>query len=130
MTVNSYLTYLANSSIIKKTEQANIQRSVFTLRIKLKKYFGPAISRQLIFGSYSRGTILPRTMDVNSDVDYMIVFSDSSAKPQTYLDRVREFAETYYTRSEIFQSNPTIVLSLNHIRFELVPAIGGSWWGY
>jgi hypothetical protein len=64
-------------------------------------------------------------MDANSDVDYMIVFSDSSSKPQTYLDRLRKFVDTYYSRSEITQSNPTIVLSLNHIKFELVPAING-----
>ena len=62
-------------------------------------------------------------MDANSDVDYMIVIADSSFRPHTYLDRLRRFVECYYSRSEISQSNPTIVLSLNHFRFELVPAI-------
>ena len=62
-------------------------------------------------------------MDANSDIDYMVVFVEDSARPQTYLNRLRRFVETYYTRSEISQSNPTIVLSLNHIKFELVPAI-------
>ena len=55
----------------------------------------------------------------------MVVFdtSDGQKKPQTYLDRLKKFAETKYSTSEIFQSSPTIVLSLNHIKFELVPAI-------
>src|SRR3989304_551372 len=34
-----------------------------------------------------------------------------------------------YLNSEIAQSNPTIVLSLNHIHFELVPAINGFLYG-
>lgn len=129
MSINSYLTNLADISLIRNQERENIQRSVVTLQTRLKLYFKSAISGQLIFGSYSRGTILPRSMDANSDVDYMIVFSDSSSKPQTYLDRLLKFVETYYSRSEIAQSNPTIVLSLNHIKFELVPAIDSFIWG-
>lgn len=49
-------------------------------------------------------------------------------KPQTYLDRLKNFAETKYSTSEISQSSPTIILSLNHIKFELVPAINN--YGY
>lgn len=126
MTVNSYLTNLAGSAIIRDQEKESIQRSVATLQARLKQHFGADISQQVIFGSYSRGTILPRSMDPNSDVDYMVVFGDNTAKPQTYLNRLRRFVEGYYARSEISQSNPTIVLSLNHIKFELVPAIS-SW---
>jgi len=61
----------------------------------------------------------------------MIVFNTSyegQKKPQTYLDRLKRFAEDKYSRSEISLSSPTIVLSLNHIRFELVPAINN--YGY
>jgi len=123
MTVNSYLTSLANSAIIRDQEKESIRRSVATLQARLNQYFGAEITQQVIFGSYSRETILPRSMEANSDVDYMVVFADSSSRPQTYLNRLRRFVEQYYSRSERSQSNPTIVLSLNHIRFELVPAI-------
>ena len=75
------------------------------------------------FGSFTRGTILPRIMDANSDIDYMIVFSENNATPQTYLNRLKAFVENYYKTSEIYQSKPTIVLELNHIKFDLVPAI-------
>lgn len=127
MTVNSYLTNLASGSIVRDTEKASTQKSIGILKTRLNKYFGTGLSDQLIFGSYSRGTILPRRMDKNSDIDYMIVFSDNDAKPQAYLDRLRRFVVAYYPSSSITQSNPTIVLSLNHIRFELVPAIKTYW---
>ena len=65
-------------------------------------------------------------MDEQSDVDYMVVFKDGSSVAQTYLDRIRRFVENYYGRSEIYQSSPTIVLELNHIKFDLVPA-RSSW---
>ena len=61
-------------------------------------------------------------MDEHSDIDYMVVFSDGSATPQTYLNRLKSFVEKRYGSSEIYQSNPTIVLELNHIKFDLVPA--------
>ena len=67
-------------------------------------------------------------MDANSDVDYMFVFTNDGSTPQTFLNRIRRFVKRYYSTSEIAQSNPTIVLKLNHIRFELVPAVQG-WFG-
>lgn len=129
MTVNSYLTNLANRAIIRNQEKVSIQRSITVLQTRLNKHFPLQLSEQLIFGSYSRGTILPRRMDKNSDIDYMIIFNDSDAKPQAYLDRLRRFIIRYYSSSSIAQSNPTIVLSLNHIKFELVPAINTYWDG-
>lgn len=122
MSVNGYLTQLASNAIIRDREKQSIRNSISTLQVRLNTYFGRELDEHFIFGSYSRGTILPRTMDMNSDIDYMVVFDDNSYRPQTYLDKLRRFVGLYYSRSEISQSNPTIVLSLNHIRFELVPA--------
>jgi hypothetical protein len=54
----------------------------------------------------------------------MVVFNeDTSVKPQTLLSRLKRFVETKYSTSEVKQSSPTIVLTLNHIHFELVPAV-------
>lgn len=128
MTINSYLTNLSNHAIIRDQEKTSIQRSITTLESRLKAHFGTRLKNSFIFDSYSRGTILPRIMDAQSDVDYMVIFEDDNLQPQSYLDRLRRFAERYYGRSEIYQSNPTVALELNHIRFELVPAIQ-SWWG-
>lgn len=128
MSINSYLTRLTNHAIVRDREKLLIQRSISMLETRLKTHFGTQLKSSFIFGSYSRGTILPRSMDAQSDVDYMVIFSDGDFQPQTYLDRLRRFAERYYGRSEIAQSHPTVALELNHIRFELVPAIQ-NWWG-
>lgn len=53
----------------------------------------------------------------------MIVFDNvNNYTPQTFLTRLKNFAEEYYSRSEIYQDSPAIVLELNHIKFELVSA--------
>lgn len=125
MSVNTHLTGLASALVLSDAEKTGIATSISTLSGRLDSYFGKGITSHFQFGSYPRGTILPRKADNNSDIDYMVVFdtSDGQKKPQTYLDRLKKFAETRYATSEIFQSSPTIVLSLNHIKFELVPAI-------
>lgn len=130
MTVNSYLTNLASGLVLSSDEKSSISISITTLKMRLESYFGNGIKKHFQFGSSTRGTILPRKADSKSDIDYMVVFetSDGKKKPQTYLNRLKRFAESKYSTSEIQQSHPTIVLSLNHIKFELVPAIYE--WGY
>lgn len=125
MTVLTHLNNLSSELVLSENEKSSISTSLSTLSYRLNIYFGTNITSHFKFGSYPRVTILPRRADSLSDVDYMIVFSTQDGKktPQTYLDRLRRFAETKYSTSEIYQSSPTIVLSLNHIRFELVPAI-------
>lgn len=128
MSINAYLTGIANNAIIRDTEKASIQTSISTLQSRLNTYFGSQLTNHFIFGSYSRGTILPRSMDSNSDIDYMVVFPQGNFQPQTYLDKLKSFTSFSYPSSSIRQSNPTIVLSLNHIHFELVPAIKHDWY--
>lgn len=126
MSVNTHLTNLASNFVLSDAERSSIATSISTLSSRLNAYFGDGITSHFRFGSSTRGTILPRKADSNSDIDYMIVFDtakDGRKKPQTYLDRLKRFAEVKYSTSEVFQSSPTIVLSLNHIKFELVPAI-------
>jgi len=127
--INGYLTRLAGNAILNSAEKASIKTSISTLQQRIDSYFSNQLTEHFIFGSYSRGTILPRRIDEHSDIDYMIVFSDGSYQPQTYLDRLRRFVELYYKRSEIVQSHPTIQLKLGHICFELVPATE-DWLGH
>ena len=123
MSVQSHIDAVANRALLSEDEKDSIATSITTLRTRLISYFGSDISEQLQFGSSTRGTNLPRSMDSRSDVDYLIVFKDEDSKPQTYINRLKRFAEKYYTSSQIAQSHPTIVLKLNHISFDLVPAI-------
>lgn len=130
MSVLSYLQDRSSGAVLSASEQTSINTSIGTLQTRLTAYFGNAITQHFRFGSSTRGTILPRAMDEHSDIDYMIVFAESGYTPQTYLDRLRRFVETYYSTSDIKQSSPTIILQLNHIRFDLVPALKGAWSGY
>ena len=126
MSVLSYLTNRASGAVLSGAEKESINTSIATLKSRLSTYFDGELSDQFRFGSSTRGTILPRSMDEQSDIDYIVVFKDSQSVPQTYLDRLKRFAEYYYARSQIYQSSPTIVLELNHIKFDLVPA-KSSW---
>jgi hypothetical protein len=125
MSVNTHLTGLASDLVLSVSEKSSIATSISTLSSRMNAHFGSAVTSMFQFGSSTRGTILPRKADSNSDIDFMVVFdiSEGQKKPQTYLNRLRKFAAAKYSTSEIFQSSPTIVLSLNHIKFELVPAI-------
>ena len=121
MSVNSYLNDLAQRAIVRDNEKNKINISIENIKSKLKS--DNEVKDIKIFGSYKRGTIISRKFDENSDIDIMVIFKDDRYKPQTYLNYLKGLIGQKYTRSEIHQSNPTIVLELNHIRFELVPAL-------
>jgi len=123
VSVQSYLEGLAEKLIIRDVEKNKINTSVNAIESRISAYFSGQLKDHFAFGSYTRGTMLPRTADQRSDVDYMVIFNNpNNYKPQTLLNYLRNFAEYYYSSSEIKQSHPTMVLELQHIKFELVPA--------
>ncbi len=130
MSVNSYLQNLASSLVLSDTEKTSIKTSIETLNRRLSYYSdSDDIVETFIFGSFTRGTILPRKYDNNSDIDLMVVFNNTyDYTPQTFLNRLKKIVEVYYSSSEIYQSSPTMVLELNHIKFELVPAYKAYSW--
>lgn len=122
MSVNTYLENLASSLVLNSTEKAHITISVSRIKNLISYYFSD-VKDILVFGSYSRETILPRKVDEKSDVDIMVIFDNPNLyKPQSFINKLKSFVEYYYKTSEIHQSYPTVVLELNHIKFELVPA--------
>jgi predicted nucleotidyltransferase len=123
MSVTSYLSDLSMEAIPTQAEKDSISTSIITLCNRIEAEFGYAVVKQFRFGSSLRGTMLPRTFDDRSDIDFMVVFRDNDKSPQTYLDRLKRFSERRYSSSDIKQSSPSIVLELNHIKFDLVPAI-------
>ena len=132
MSVLSYLTSLSSKLVLSTEERVSITVSLSFLNSHFDNWSRKdEISSKRTFGSYDRDTILPRAYDEGSDVDYMIVFDNSNNyQPSTYLNWLKSFAEYYYKRSDIRQSFPTIVLELDHIKFELVPAVYTLWGGY
>ena len=127
MTVNTYL-----ESIKDKAYQQDytISKSLTTLQMRLKHHFPYELHSHFTFGSFTRNTMLPRSFDPKSDVDYMVVFNNVIYNPQAYLNKLKAFVTKYYHSSDIKQSHPTIQLSLNHITFELVPASHSQLYGY
>lgn len=123
MSVITYLEARASGAVLSTAEETSINTSIATIKARLTSHFGTGLSEQFRFGSSTRGTILPRSMDEQSDIDYMAVFAEIGYAPQTYLDRLKRFAEIYYSSSDIKQSSPSIILQLNHIKFDLVPAL-------
>lgn len=123
MSVTTYLRALANKLNIAENESDSIERSISTLSSRALAHFGVNLKEHFRFGSSVRKTMLPRRADSRSDVDYMFVLDNqANNRPQTLIDRLKVFANSYYGTSEIYQSNPTVVLELNHIKFDLVPS--------
>lgn len=129
MTVLGYLENLASDLNIAEKEQELISTSTQTIKKRLRGYFEGEIKEVLQFGSSTRNTMLPRVADSQSDVDYLVVFN-SGYNPQSYLKKLKKFAEKYYPYSYARQSNPAVVLELNHIMFDLVPGKKMWFWGY
>ncbi|EAH7071041.1 nucleotidyltransferase domain-containing protein [Campylobacter jejuni] len=126
MSVNSYLENLAKEAIVRDNEKTKIQTSIRTIKERLENYFGSELESVFLFGSYRRNTIISRKFDDNSDVDIMVVFKTNGYqlyKPETYINKLKDFMKQKYFQSEIYRDYPTAVLELNHIKFELVPAI-------
>lgn len=122
MSVLTHLQDTASAIKISDWERTAIDTSISSLSTKLGTHFNN-LNSKFVFGSYDRRTILRRSKDANSDVDYMVVFNDgANYKPQTLMTRLKTFAENNYAKNEIYQSTPTIVLELGHIKFELAPA--------
>jgi predicted nucleotidyltransferase len=125
-TINYKLQQLARDYYISasSSEAVKINTSVTRLKSLLKSHFGSEITLVEEFGSYKRDTILPRDYDENSDVDLMIIFNHASlsVNPSTYRKYLLAFANKYYKFSEVYKSQPTVVLELGHIKYDLVPA--------
>lgn len=127
--INTYLVAVARSLVLSSDEQSKINTSISNLQSKLSNWYGDELYDHFRFGSSTRDTILPRKVDEDSDIDYMVVFKNTqNYKPATLLNRLKTFVETKYTRSEIYPSHPTVVLELSHIKFELVPAVKYYTW--
>lgn len=128
MGISNYLHEKAKEAVLRDSKKEAVQKSIKAIKERIDEYFDD-VDEHFIFGSYTRNTILPRSIDERADIDYMVVFNDNDLTPQSYLNKLKKFVEKYYSQSEIKQSHPTIQLELNHITFELVPALNTGWIG-
>ncbi|MEJ0104726.1 MAG: nucleotidyltransferase domain-containing protein [Bacteroidota bacterium] len=126
--LNNHLKRISSELFIKYSgeERRKIDKSVANIIAKLGEYFDNEIDNPILFGSYTRDTILPRRFDANSDIDILIQFNTkdyAKLKPESYRNQLKKFAEKNYPYSIVAKDHPSIVLELNHIKFDLVPAI-------
>jgi predicted nucleotidyltransferase len=133
--LNNYLKKISSELFIKKRslERYNIDRSLGIIIENLEDYFEDEISNVLVFGSYARDTILPRICDEHSDIDIMIEFNTTQydeLKPESYRSKLKKFADLKYPKALSAKDHPSIVIELNHIKFDLVPSIFDKGWLY
>lgn len=125
--INNHIQRISSELFIKygSAERIRINESVSDISKNLKGHFGNKIEDVTIFGSYSRDTILPRRYDPRSDIDILVQYDieNELLNPESYRNQLKTFAQKYYTKSIIRKSHPSIVIELNHISFDLVPAI-------
>ncbi|MCC7303488.1 MAG: hypothetical protein IT233_12685 [Bacteroidia bacterium] len=123
-TIAAYLKELADKIRLAPEEHDKIETSIKALKDKLiLAFFDDGLTKVKRFGSYDRETLLTRKVDSESDVDLLITFDERKWEPQTYLSKLKKFAEDNYPRSDKYQDHPTIVIELNHIKFELTPCV-------
>jgi predicted nucleotidyltransferase len=126
--LNNHLKRISAELFIKYNaeERKKIDRSIDNIINKLDDYFDDEIDESIVFGSYTRDTILPRRFDTNSDIDILIQFNTDDydkLKPESYRNQLKKFAEDNYPNSLVVKDHPSIVIELNHIKFDLVPSI-------
>lgn len=126
--LNNHLKKISSELFVKYAgeERRKIDVSVNNIIDRLEDYFEDEIDESLLFGSYTRDTILPRRFDPNSDIDILIQFNTEDydkLKPESYRNKLKKFSEENYPHSIVIKDHPSIVLELNHIKFDLVPAI-------
>ena len=131
--LNYYITKISQELYIShsSTERKSINTSLNYLKTNIKTYFGTQVNQVITFGSYTRGTIIPRKYDSNSDVDLMVEFNISSFSektPETYRNNLKRFVEAKYPRSISSKDLPSIMLELSKIKFDLVPSIIRTSW--
>lgn len=125
-TINYRLQQIASDLFIRygSNERKYINDKIENIITNLKSYFQSSIKEVLIFGSFKRDTILPRTFDEESDIDILVVFNyaDFEYTPETYRNQLKRFAEYKYSNSNVIKNHPSVVLEMNKIKFDLVPS--------
>lgn len=121
MDINTYYTELANALIFSTDKRERIDKSIDFFKKEIWGQFQDRLVEVVVFGSYSRDTIIRK--DDEADVDMVVIYKTREVQPDTYLKQIKTFCEGTYNRSTIYQDHPTIVIDMEHIKFEIVPSI-------
>jgi predicted nucleotidyltransferase len=119
--INSYYLQLSKTLLFSSDKRERIDKSIEYFKEKIWGQFQDRLQEVVVFGSYSRDTIISN--DNEADVDIVIIYKTREVQPDTYLKQIKTFCEDTYRRSTIYQDHPTIVIDMEHIKFEIVPSI-------
>lgn len=135
MSINNKLVTFAQNELVlsrNETEREKIKASLDQLEKVLKNRLGSNIKEFVRFGSFTRNTILPRKYDPESDVDLMVIFNTTGGArtPGTYRKWLLDVVSVAYPNSVSKKDFPVVKLLLNHIMFDIVPAVTEEYfWG-
>lgn len=122
--INTYLFNLDKCLTLKKIDKDKIEISIAYIKQKIWGIFQERLFDVRVFGSYTKETFIQ--VDNEADVDILVIFKKREFVPETYLKQIKKIAELHYSRSIVYPDHPTIVIELDHIKFEIVPAIFAS----
>jgi predicted nucleotidyltransferase len=122
--INTYLTSLSKELVIDPILKSRIDVSISHLKEKIWGLFQERLLEVAVIGSFDRETFIEQ--DEEGDVDILVVFKQKEFQPDTYLKQIRAFCEKNYPRSEIYPDHPTMVVEMEHIKFEIVPSFNYS----
>jgi predicted nucleotidyltransferase len=133
MGLGNHLKNIASKLILKSksAEGEQINTSINYLISLIQSEFEDEVKEIQIFGSFPRGTMLPRKFDNFSDVDLMILFNTDNyekLQPESYRNQLRKFADKFYPNSLVEKDFPSIVIEMVHTKIDLVPAVMKSGW--
>ncbi|HMG67128.1 MAG TPA: nucleotidyltransferase domain-containing protein, partial [Chitinophagaceae bacterium] len=111
--LNNLIKKIASELFIKyeSGERRKIGRSVDNILNRLDEYFDDEMDEAIVFGSFSRDTILPRKYDMNSDIDILVQFNTTDfdkLKPESHRNQLKKFAETNYPNSSVVKDHPSV----------------------
>lgn len=126
MSVATKLSTFARNQLVlgQATDERNhIEHSIERVKRVILGQIGDEIEDIVVFGSWTRNTILPRQYDSQSDVDVLVLFKKGNMYgPNTYTDHLRKAIMIGYRYSEVHRSFPTIQIEMRHLIFDLVPS--------
>ncbi len=119
-----YFEALSAALIIPQADWAAMGRLIRNFEVKRKIRLGRTTFDVEVFGSYTRRTLLPASVDIFSDIDILVCVEEERAElraPITYRNHLQQLAAECFPTGTIRKSSPSVVVELERTLIDLVP---------